>query len=141
MQNFKPYYAVIFTSTLSKDTKGYIEMAQKMEDLAKQQEGFLGIDSAREDISITVSYWESLDAIKTWKQNSEHLIAQQKGRNNGIVGIIQEYVKLSANTSLIYLNGNPFAAQQECISITSLPAFTIGSAFAKLSAIFKVGTL
>lgn len=81
MQNFKPYYAVIFTSTLSKDTKGYIEMAQKMKDLAKHQEGFLGIDSAREDISITVSYWESLDAIKTWKQNSEHLIAQQKGRN------------------------------------------------------------
>lgn len=81
MQNFKPYYAVIFTSTLSKDTKGYIEMAQKMEDLAKQQEGFIGIDSASEDVSITVSYWESLDAIKTWKQNSEHLIAQQKGRN------------------------------------------------------------
>ena len=89
MQNFKPYYAVIFTSTLTKETEGYSEMSQKMEALAKTQTGFLGIDSAREDIStalsgalgITVSYWESLEAIKIWKQHSEHLIAQQKGRN------------------------------------------------------------
>jgi len=80
MQNFKPYYAVIFTSKLTKDNEGYNEMAQKMEDLAKTQSGFLGIDSAREAVGITVSYWESLEAIKTWKQNAEHLIAQQKGR-------------------------------------------------------------
>ncbi len=80
MQNFKPYYAVIFTSKLTKNNEGYSEMAQKMEDLAKKQNGFLGIESVREDVGITVSYWESLEAIKTWKQNSEHLIAQQKGR-------------------------------------------------------------
>lgn len=80
MQNFKPYYAVIFTSKLTKKNEGYSEMAQKMEDLAKKQKGFLGIESVREDVGITVSYWESLEAIKTWKQNSEHLIAQQKGR-------------------------------------------------------------
>jgi heme-degrading monooxygenase HmoA len=80
MQNFKPYYAVIFTSKLTKNDEDYSEMAQKMEDLAKKQNGFLGIESVREDVGITVSYWESLEAIKTWKQNSEHLIAQQKGR-------------------------------------------------------------
>ena len=57
-------------------------MALKMENLAKQQAGYLGIDSAREDVGITVSYWESLDAIKNWKQQSEHLIAQQKGRTD-----------------------------------------------------------
>jgi heme-degrading monooxygenase HmoA len=81
MQNFKPYYAVIFTSTQTENTKGYSEMAQKMEELAKIQEGFIGIDSAREVVGITVSYWESLDAIKNWKQQSEHLQAQLKGRN------------------------------------------------------------
>ena len=81
MQNFKPYYAVIFTSTLTEDTKGYSEMSEKMEALAKTQSGFLGIDSAREGVGITVSYWESLEAIKSWKQHSEHLIAQQKGRS------------------------------------------------------------
>ena len=96
MKNSKPYYAVIFTSTQTKTTEGYSEMAEKMENLAKQQKGYIGIDSARNDTSthfdyaqrptltgavgITVSYWESLEAIKNWKTNTEHLFAQQKGR-------------------------------------------------------------
>ena len=80
MQSFKPYYAVIFTSTLTDNAQGYAEMANKMEALAKTQKGFLGIDSVREEVGITVSYWESLDDIRSWKQNTEHLFAQQKGR-------------------------------------------------------------
>ncbi|WP_299117331.1 antibiotic biosynthesis monooxygenase [uncultured Winogradskyella sp.] len=80
MKNFKPYFAVIFTSTQTEITEGYAEMAEKMETLAKLQQGYLGIDSARSDVGITVSYWESLEAIKNWKVNTEHLFAQQKGR-------------------------------------------------------------
>lgn len=75
-----PYYAVIFTSTQTDNTEGYSEMAEKMETLARQQDGFIGIESARNTIGITVSYWESLEAIKNWKANTEHLFAQQKGR-------------------------------------------------------------
>ena len=56
---FKPYYAVIFTSLKNEDDTGYTEMAQKMEQLAKEQSGFMGIESARNEIGITVSYWES----------------------------------------------------------------------------------
>mgnify|MGYP000241740846 FL=1 len=81
-KNFKPYYAVIFTSTQNENIDGYSEMAEKMENLAKQQNGFLGIESARNEIGITVSYWASLEAIKNWKQQSEHLQAQQKGRED-----------------------------------------------------------
>ena len=81
MQNFKSYYAVIFTSTVSDNTSGYGEMAKKMEELAKKQSGFLGFESAREEIGVTVSYWESLEAIKAWKRNTEHLAAQRKGQN------------------------------------------------------------
>ncbi|MDP5081430.1 MAG: antibiotic biosynthesis monooxygenase [Winogradskyella sp.] len=80
MKNFKPYYAVIFTSTQTEKTIGYAEMAEKMDILAKQQEGYIGIDSARNDVGITISYWQSLEAIKNWKANTEHLFAQQKGR-------------------------------------------------------------
>ena len=76
----KPYYAVIFTSTQTDDTEGYSEMAEKMETLARHQEGFIGIESARNTIGITVSYWKSLEAIKNWKANTEHLLAQQTGR-------------------------------------------------------------
>lgn len=81
-KNFKPYYAVIFTSTHTENTKGYNEMADKMEALAKQQKGFLGMDSAKSGIGITVSYWETLDNIKNWKQQSDHLQAQLKGRTD-----------------------------------------------------------
>lgn len=80
MKENNPYYAVIFTSTQSENIEGYAEMAENMELLAKQQDGFLGIDSARNSVGITVSYWRSLEAIKSWKVNSEHLFAQQKGR-------------------------------------------------------------
>ena len=81
MKPITPYYAVIFTSTHNENIKGYQEMAIKMEELAKNQESFLGIDSIREDVGITVSYWTSLEVIKNWKQNSEHLLAQQKGKS------------------------------------------------------------
>jgi heme-degrading monooxygenase HmoA len=74
------YYAVIFTSTRTEEEAGYAEMAIKMVELAKAQPGFIGIESARSEIGITVSYWESLEAIKNWKANMEHLEAQEKGR-------------------------------------------------------------
>lgn len=81
-KDFKPYYAVIFTSTQTEYVEGYEEMAIQMEELAKVQTGFLGLESARNDVGITVSYWESLEAIKNWKQVSEHVVAQLKGRKN-----------------------------------------------------------
>ena len=75
-----PYYAVIFTSKRTELDDNYAEIALKMEVLAKQQPGFLGVESARNEIGITVSYWESLEAIANWKQNLDHLDAQFLGR-------------------------------------------------------------
>ena len=74
------YYAVIFTSTRTEVEAGYAEMAIKMVELAKAQPGFIGMESARSEIGITVSYWESLEAIRNWKVNIEHLKAQEKGK-------------------------------------------------------------
>ena len=76
-----PYYAVIFSSTRTEGDNGYSKMADKMVELAKQQDGFLGVESAREELGITVSYWRDLNAIKQWKENTEHSIAREKGRN------------------------------------------------------------
>ena len=76
-----PYYAVIFTSTRTESDNGYAETADKMVELAKTQPGFLGIESARDsELGITVSYWESLEAIQNWKHNAEHTFARNKGR-------------------------------------------------------------
>ncbi|MCB9353804.1 MAG: antibiotic biosynthesis monooxygenase [Saprospiraceae bacterium] len=75
-----PYYAVIFTSLRTEVEEEYSITADRMVELAAGQPGFLGVESARSGTGITVSYWESLDAIRHWKANAEHLIAQKKGR-------------------------------------------------------------
>jgi len=75
-----PYYAVIFTSHRTEGDNGYEELAERMVNLASQQTGFLGIESAREEVGITVSYWADLESIKKWKANLEHQEAQKIGR-------------------------------------------------------------
>src|SRR5437899_1348534 len=77
-----PYYAVIFSSLRTEGERGYEQMAQKMAELAAQQPGFLGVESARgaDGLGITVSYWESLEAIAKWKAHAEHQVAQRAGK-------------------------------------------------------------
>ncbi len=75
-----PYYAVIFTSLRTEVEEGYADTAALMVSLAAEHPGFLGVESARDGLGITVSYWESLEAIRNWKANTEHLIAQKMGR-------------------------------------------------------------
>jgi len=75
-----PYYAIIFSSIRTDVKNGYSEMADRMAELAAEQDGFLGLETAREEIGITVSYWKDLESVKKWKANTEHLAAQEKGR-------------------------------------------------------------
>ena len=75
-----PYYAVIFTSVKTIDDAGYNDMSALMVELAQQQPGYLGHESARDGVGITVSYWQSLADIKTWKQETDHLLAQKLGK-------------------------------------------------------------
>ncbi|MCZ8196472.1 MAG: antibiotic biosynthesis monooxygenase [Flavobacterium sp.] len=89
-----PYYAVIFTSKRTEVDENYSEMAAKMVELAQLQEGFLGVESARNEIGITVSYWKSLEAIKNWKQNLDHLDAQQ-------LGVSKWYEKYTVRIALV----------------------------------------
>ena len=75
-----PYYAVIFSTVRTDIDDGYEDTALKMEELAKQQNGYLGIESARNEIGITVSYWGNVESILNWKNNVEHTLAREKGR-------------------------------------------------------------
>jgi len=74
-----PYYAVIFSNHRTQVDEGYEDMAIRMVELASQQPGFLGVESVREELGVTVSYWKDLDSIKNWKANAEHLVAQKLG--------------------------------------------------------------
>ena len=75
-----PYYAVIFTTLLTKNSADYEKTAIRMEELAKLQDGYLGIESTRNEIGITVSYWKDLASITKWKNNLEHTEARDRGR-------------------------------------------------------------
>ncbi len=78
-----PYTAVIFTSRrTTKDDDEYGRATQRMETLASTQPGYLGIESARDPhtrFGITVSYWETEAAARSWKQVAEHLVVQRLG--------------------------------------------------------------
>ena len=75
-----PYYAVIFTSKKIDEDKGYGKMSDRMVELVSKQDGFLGFESAREELGITVSYWKDETSIKNWKVNLEHQKAQKLGK-------------------------------------------------------------
>jgi heme-degrading monooxygenase HmoA len=75
-----PYVAVIFTSLRAPGDDGYGDAAARMEELAAQQPGYLGIETAREGVSITVSYWATEEDARAWKRVTEHVAVQKAGR-------------------------------------------------------------
>lgn len=79
-----PYYAVIFSSRYRSNDADYAETTERMRTLAALQPGYLGIESARNEngFGITVSYWESLEAIAAWRSDMEHRAAQERGRSD-----------------------------------------------------------
>jgi heme-degrading monooxygenase HmoA len=96
-----PYYAVIFSSVRTAVDNGYGAMAERMLELAAQQPGYLGVESARdESVGITVSYWSSLEAIRAWKANAEHRDAQRRGRAEWYAGFRLRIAKVERDYSL-----------------------------------------
>lgn len=75
-----PYYAVIFTSVRTEGDNGYDEMSDLIEDLVQEQSGFLGMESARKDIGITVCYWKDMESIENWARNAQHRFAKEEGK-------------------------------------------------------------
>ncbi len=97
-----PYYAVIFSSVRSAaDGDGYAAMADRMLELARRQPGFLGVESVRDaaGCGVTVSYWESLEAIRRWGADAEHRQAQAGGRQRWYAAYRLRVVRVEAETT------------------------------------------
>jgi heme-degrading monooxygenase HmoA len=79
-----PYFSVIFTSVRTEGDNGYDPMAAAMVELAAKQSGFLGVESVRDEsgLGITVSYWESLESIRNWRDHAAHQVAQNRGKSD-----------------------------------------------------------
>ncbi len=95
-----PYYAVIFTSLRTAVDEGYGDMADKMVALAAQQPGFLGVESVRDGLGITVSYWKDLESIRAWKAHAEHQVAQQLGHKKWYAAFRMRIAKVERDYSL-----------------------------------------
>jgi heme-degrading monooxygenase HmoA len=96
-----PYYAVIFSSVRSDaDANGYGATADRMLELARRQPGFLGIESVLDaaGCGITVSYWDTLDAIRRWGAHAEHRVAQAGGRERWYAAYRLRVVRVEAET-------------------------------------------
>ena len=80
-----PYWSVAFSSRRSAgDDAAYGEAAARMVELARQQPGFLGVESARgaDGFGITISYWDSEAAIAAWRAHAEHAAVRATGRRD-----------------------------------------------------------
>lgn len=92
-------YAVIFKAHINQLDDTYSETSKRMRELAINKYGctdFISITEAPYEISI--SYWKKLEQITKWKQDAEHLVAQERGRSHWyktykveVVEIIREY--------------------------------------------------
>jgi len=75
-------YAVIFRAVILELDAEYAAMARRMRDLAIDQYGCVEFVACTEgNTEIAISYWESEEQIQRWKQNAEHLVAQDNGRS------------------------------------------------------------
>ena len=78
-----PYYAVVFTSiNADVDHTEHTTMYQRMVEVAKSYDGFLGIEPARnsDGTGVAVIYWKDLGSIAAFARDPEHLVAKKKGR-------------------------------------------------------------
>lgn len=92
-------YAVIFKAKINQLDDSYSKTAARMRELAISKYGcaeFTAITEGEQEIAI--SYWKSLAQIQKWKQDAEHLVAQEQGRSHWyksykveIVQVIREY--------------------------------------------------
>ena len=77
-----PYYAVIFTSLRANTDPNYGTTNDELEEMAKDIDGFLGTESARntsDGLGVSISYWRTKEAIDEWRQHTHHKLAKAKG--------------------------------------------------------------
>jgi heme-degrading monooxygenase HmoA len=75
-------YAVIFKATVAEFDDEYLRTAQRLKTLAFEKYGckdFVSVTEGNEEIAI--SYWETEQQIRDWKNDPEHRLAQRMGRD------------------------------------------------------------
>ena len=74
--------AVIFKATFAEIDDEYFSTAARLKELAFSKYGcqdFVSVTEGNEEIAI--SYWQSMQQIRDWKNDPEHRRAQKMGRD------------------------------------------------------------
>lgn len=75
-------YAVIFHAEVAQFDEEYFAMARRMRERALADYGCVDfIANTEGSREIAISYWPSLEHIRRWKQDTDHLHAQQLGKS------------------------------------------------------------
>lgn len=75
-------YVVIFRATVAKFDDAYSRMAEELRKLALAQYKCLEFTSSTEgNCEIALSYWQSLEHIREWKNDPLHRRAQKMGKD------------------------------------------------------------
>jgi len=80
-------YAVIFEVTPKEDgIEEYLDIAKKLRVLLKDNPGFISIERfqslTEQNKLLSLSFWETEAAIANWKENIDHQLAQQRGKDS-----------------------------------------------------------
>ena len=75
-------YVVIFKATVAELDDEYFRTAEKLKELAIEKYGCQNFVSVTEgDEEIALSYWQTRQQIRDWKNDPEHRAAQARGRD------------------------------------------------------------
>lgn len=74
-------FVVIFKAEIAQLDAEYHQFALQLREKALSEYGCIKFEAYTENQQeIALSYWDSLENIQRWKQDSLHQLAQQKGR-------------------------------------------------------------
>lgn len=96
---------VIFEVTIKEDCMdGYIAMASKLKDSLARAKGFIRSERFSSLVTerklLSLSVWENEDAVDEWRNQKEHRMSQQKGRDS----IFESYTLTVASPLRSYTN-------------------------------------
>lgn len=92
--------AVLFeVSIIAEKQARYFQLAEQLKPLLSDIDGFISIErfqsTTNPDKLISLSWWENEAAIKQWKQNAQHQMAQNEGKSS-----IFSFYKINILTSI-----------------------------------------
>lgn len=89
-------FVVIFRAKVRSADSEYTTVAARMRELALGQFGCLEFTAVTEgQDEIALSYWPNEESIRAWKSHSEHVLAQQLGRQRWYESYIVQIAEIT----------------------------------------------